>query len=91
MTWRAKAFQTSRFPRRTPGPEGHEEVEASFPFSTAAWFFLDTLDVTAPADTPVVVAPAASIATGTASTMNGDDCWPDVLARRLRAATGSRS
>ena len=44
----------------------------------------------APAGTPVVVALGDSITDGTASTMNGDDRWPDVLARRLHAAHGSR-
>src|SRR3954463_12020550 len=44
----------------------------------------------APTGTPVVVAFGDSITDGTASTMNGDDRWPDVLSRRLRAAYGSR-
>ena len=44
----------------------------------------------APAGTPVVVALGDSITDGTASTMNGDDRWPDVLARRLYAAHGNR-
>ena len=33
---------------------------------------------------------AISITDGTASTLNGDDRWPDVLARRLHAAFGDR-
>jgi lysophospholipase L1-like esterase len=37
-----------------------------------------------------VVAFGDSITDGTASTMNGDDRWPDVLERRLRAAHGNR-
>ena len=40
----------------------------------------------APADTKVIVAFGDSITDGTASTMNGDDRWPNVLARRLAAA-----
>ena len=32
-----------------------------------------------------------SITDGTASTMNGDDRWPDVLSRRLQAIYGNRS
>lgn len=42
----------------------------------------------APAETPVVVAFGDSITDGTASTMNGDDRWPDVLARKLAQAFG---
>jgi lysophospholipase L1-like esterase len=37
-----------------------------------------------------VLAFGDSITDGTASTMNGDDRWPDVLARRLRALHGNR-
>ena len=48
------------------------------------------LDVLAPADTTVVACFGDSITDGTASTLNGDDRWPDVLSRRLHAAYGSR-
>jgi lysophospholipase L1-like esterase len=37
-----------------------------------------------------VVAFGDSITDGTLSTLNGDDRWPDVLARRLRAKHGNR-
>ena len=40
----------------------------------------------APADTKVIVGFGDSITDGTASTMNGDDRWPNVLSRRLLAA-----
>src|ERR687894_1808421 len=90
MTWHAKALQTSYATAPGAGAKGHEEGEAPFPFGTASWFFRDALDVMAPAGTPVVVALGDSITDGTASTMNGDDRWPDVLARRLHAAHGKR-
>ena len=90
MTWHAKALQTSYATAPGDGTRGREEGEAAFPFSTASWFFLDAVDVMAPAGTPVVVALGDSITDGTASTMNGDDRWPDVLARRLHAAHGNR-
>ena len=88
MTWHAKALQTSYATAPGAGARGAEESEAAFPYATASWFFLDALDVRAPADTPVVAAFGDSITDGTASTMNGDDRWPDVLARRLEAALG---
>ena len=90
MTWHAKALQTSYVTAPGAGARGRDEGEAAFPYSTASWFFLAALDVTAPAGTPVVVALGDSITDGTASTMNGDDRWPDVLARRLHAAHGNR-
>jgi lysophospholipase L1-like esterase len=43
-----------------------------------------------PAATRVIVAFGDSITDGTASTMNGDDRWPDVLSRRLHAVHGNK-
>jgi lysophospholipase L1-like esterase len=90
MTWHAKALQTSYANAPGGGAHADEDGEASFPYSTASWYFLDALDVKAPAATRVIVAFGDSITDGTASTMNGDDRWPDVLARRLHAQYGNR-
>jgi lysophospholipase L1-like esterase len=90
MTWHAKALTTSYVTPPGAGAQGQSEGEAAFPFSTASWYFLDAVDMMAPAGTRVVVAFGDSITDGTASTMNGDDRWPDVLARRLHAAHGDR-
>jgi lysophospholipase L1-like esterase len=90
MTWHAKALQTSYVTAPGAGAKGAVEEEAAFPFPTASWFFLDAVDAMAPADAQAIVAFGDSITDGTASTMNGDDRWPDVLARRLRAAYGNR-
>jgi lysophospholipase L1-like esterase len=88
MTWHAKALQTSYVGAPGSGAKGAEEAETGFPYATASWFFLDALDMRAPADTPVIVGFGDSITDGTASTMNGDDRWPDVLARRLTQTLG---
>jgi len=93
MTWHAKALQSSYVTWPGAGAKGHEESEGAFPFATAAWFFLDALDMRDHGTTSeayAVVAFGDSITDGTASTMNGDDRWPDVLDRRLRAAHGNR-
>jgi len=90
MTWHAKALQSSYVTWPGAGAKGHEESEASFPFATASWYFLDALDMRAPGDAYAVVAFGDSITDGTASTINGDDRWPDVLERRLRAIHGNR-
>jgi lysophospholipase L1-like esterase len=89
MTWHAKALQTSYVTAPGAGAKGADEGEAAFPYSTSSWFFLDAVDMRAPADTPVVVAFGDSITDGTASTMNADDRWPDVFARRLAQALGA--
>jgi len=85
LTWHAKALQTSYLTAPGAGSLGGPEDEGAFPNSTTSWFFLDALDVQAP-DAKLVVCLGDSITDGTSSTLNGDDRWPDVLARRLRAA-----
>ena len=73
------------------GAKGDSEDEAAFPFSTASWYFLDALDMMAPAEARAIVAFGDSVTDGTASTMNGDDRWRDVLARRLHTVMATRS
>jgi len=90
MTWHAKALQTSFVSPPRSGSKGASEDEAAFPYSTASWFFLDAVEMLAPANSFAIVAFGDSITDGTASTMNGDDRWPDVLSRRLQAVYGNR-
>ncbi len=91
MTWHAKALTTSYLSAGPgSGSKGSEEGETSFPFSTTSWYFLDAVDMMAPATTHTIVAFGDSITDGTASTLNGDDRWPDVLSRRVHAAYGNR-
>lgn len=90
MSWHAKALQTSYlgFPRTVS--RAHDESDAAFPLSTNSWFFLDAVEMLMPANAYAVVAFGDSITDGSLSTLNGDDRWPDVLARRLRAVHGNR-
>jgi lysophospholipase L1-like esterase len=91
MTWHAKALTTSYLSAGPgSGSKGSEEGETSFPYSTTSWYFLDAVDMMAPATTHAIVAFGDSITDGTASTLNGDDRWPDVLSRRVHAAYGNR-
>jgi hypothetical protein len=90
MTWHAKALQTSYLSMPGAGAKGADEGEAVFPISTTSWYFMYALDMKMPADAGAIVAFGDSITDGTLSTLNGDDRWPDVLARRLRAALGNR-
>ena len=90
MTWHAKALTTSYITAPGAGAHGGDDGEAAFPWSSASWYFLDEVEMTAPPSTRVIVAFGDSITDGTASTLNGDDRWPDVFARRLHAATGNR-
>jgi lysophospholipase L1-like esterase len=90
MTWHAKALTTSFATFPGVGARGHEESEAAFPAPVASWFFLDAVDMQMPSTTRLIVAFGDSITDGTASTMNGDDRWPDVLSRRLHTLYGQQ-
>ncbi|HVW05707.1 MAG TPA: GDSL-type esterase/lipase family protein [Vicinamibacterales bacterium] len=90
MTWHAKALTTSYLTPQGAGRFGSAEEETPFSLTTTSWFFLDAVDMRLPASTKVVVAFGDSITDGTASTLNGDDRWPDVLSRRLHRAYGTR-
>ncbi len=89
MTWHSKAVQTSYVTPPGAGAVGNIEDEAPFKYTTTSWYFIDAIEVIAASDTVVIVAFGDSITDGTASTLNGDDRWPDVLARRLHAAYGN--
>jgi lysophospholipase L1-like esterase len=54
------------------------------------WYFIEGVDVQAPETAIAVVILGDSITDGHGATTNGNDRWPDVLARRLQAAPQSR-
>ena len=54
------------------------------------WYFIEGIDVHAADTTTAVVILGDSITDGHGATTNGNDRWPDVLARRLQAAPQSR-
>jgi lysophospholipase L1-like esterase len=87
MTWHAKALTTSYI---SPPNTGVQTAGTAFPYSTTSWYFLDALDMTAPAGTSAIVAFGDSITDGTASTINGDDRWPDEFANHLHALYGNK-
>jgi lysophospholipase L1-like esterase len=89
MTWHAKALTTSYVGPPGSGAQTEQNTEQAYPYSTTSWYFLDALDMSAPAGTKAIVAFGDSITDGTASTINGDDRWPDVFARRLHALFGN--
>lgn len=91
LTWHAKALATSYISAPGSGSHSEDPDGAAFPFTTTSWFLLDAIDMRVPASMPVIVAFGDSITDGTASTLNGDDRWPDVLARRLNATANSAS
>ncbi|MGH9395618.1 MAG: SGNH/GDSL hydrolase family protein [Terriglobia bacterium] len=71
---------------------GDHVSAASLPGAMAFdhWFNIAGVDVMAPAGAAAIVALGDSITDGRASTTNGNDRWPDDLARRLLRETPSR-
>lgn len=90
MSWHAKALQTSYLTYPRAISQAHAEHDAAFPLSTNSWFFLDAVEMLMPSNAYAIVAYGDSITDGSLSTLNGDDRWPDVLARRLRTVHGNR-
>jgi lysophospholipase L1-like esterase len=89
MTWHAKALTTSYLSAPGAGSHGAEGGENAFPYSTTSWFFVDAVDMLLTTPTHTIVAFGDSITDGTASTLNGDDRWPDVLSRRVHERLGT--
>jgi lysophospholipase L1-like esterase len=56
-----------------------------------SWYWIDGIDVTAPADVGAIVAFGDSITDGAASTPDTNGSWPSVLAARVLAAGGTKS
>ena len=90
MTWHAKALTTSYLTMPHTGTASAREDEAAFPFSTTSVFFLDAVDMMADAGTKLVVAFGDSLTDGMGASLNGQDRWPDVLARRLHDRFGGK-
>lgn len=55
------------------------------------WYFISGVDVAAPQNAASIVALGDSITDGHASTTNGNDRWPDDLAKRLQASAETRN
>jgi lysophospholipase L1-like esterase len=82
-TWHALAVQTNYI--STPGNHAADRTGNAFQTQVTSWFWLDGVDVVAPARDRAVVTLGDSITDGFASTVNANDRWPDFLARRLLA------
>jgi lysophospholipase L1-like esterase len=72
--------------------EGNFAGSQEFPVAatSASWYYLARVEVTAPERTPVIVALGDSITDGTASTVDTNNRWPNHLAKRLATEKGGR-
>jgi lysophospholipase L1-like esterase len=83
ITWHASSFTTSYATGQGIGDDAATEDGAAFTYTMTSWFLLDGVDVYSSDTAGAVVALGDSITDGWVSTVNGDNRWPDVLARRL--------
>ena len=74
------AYQTNYI---ADGRNHAADASLTNPTAINSWFFLERVEVAAPASTLGIVAFGDSITDGTGSTSNANNRWPDVLARRL--------
>ncbi|MFD7407178.1 SGNH/GDSL hydrolase family protein [Streptomyces sp. NPDC059866] len=80
------AMQTSY---AAQGDHTAEEGAANWTDTVGSWFYLDAVTVRTSASTGAVVALGDSITDGWQSSTDLNRRWPDYLARRLRAASGT--
>ena len=90
MTNHAVAFQANYLSAPNAGDRTNEYLDFSYPFTTTSWFFLNAVDVMAPADTQVVCVFGDSITDGTFSSLSTNDRWMNFLSRRLHEVYGNR-
>jgi lysophospholipase L1-like esterase len=86
ITWHAKAMATSYLSQPGDRVAAGSDSEFGFPHTTTSTFFVDALDAWLPGDAHALAALGDSLTDGTATTLNGDDRWTDVLQRELWAA-----
>ena len=90
MTYHAASNQTSYISAPGSGDRTMDADVFAYEFTTTSWFFLDAVDVMAPAGTVVICAFGDSITDGTHTTLNENDRWMNGLSRRLHNAYGDR-
>jgi lysophospholipase L1-like esterase len=89
MTYHAASNQTSYITAPNSGDHTRDQDVFAYEFTTTSWFFLDAVDVMAPANTVVIAAFGDSITDGTHTTLNENDRWANDLSRRLHNAYGN--
>lgn len=84
----APATQTGHPGARATSYLAHEVPTSAAELPTAKkiehWYFLTAIEVEAPAQATAIAVLGDSITDGHGATTNGNDRWPDVLARRLQ-------
>jgi hypothetical protein len=88
MTYHGTALQESFLAAPNTGDHAEDDSDAAFPYETSSWFFVDGVDVMAPADTRVLVGAGSSSVDGSITSPNQNDRFLNWMSRRLHAAYG---
>lgn len=88
-TYHRRALTTSYLSMPGTGDHTGETTTGSFTHTTSSWYWLDGVEVLAPDDAGAVVVLGDSITDGSFATLDRNDRWTDVLARRLAARADS--
>lgn len=88
MTYHSTALAESFLSGPNAGDLTGQEDDFNFPYETNHWFFLDAIDVLAPADTRVLVGAGSSSVDGSITTPDNNDRFLNWMSRRLHAAYG---
>jgi GDSL-like lipase/acylhydrolase family protein len=88
MTYHGTALQESFLAAPNSGDHAEDDSDAAFPYETSSWFFVDAIDVMAPADTRVLVGAGSSSVDGSITTPDQNDRFLNWMSRRLHAAYG---
>lgn len=88
------AQQTGHPGSRATSYVAHDDLVSSPDLAPAKkvehWYFIAEVDVASPPGTAAVITLGDSITDGHGATTNGNDRWPDVLARRLQASPATK-
>jgi GDSL-like Lipase/Acylhydrolase family len=89
MTYHSTALAESFLSQPNAGDLTGQDDDFDFPYETNHWFFLDGVDVLAPADTRVLVGAGSSSVDGSITTPDNNDRFLNWMSRRLHAAFGN--
>ncbi len=89
ITYHSTALAESFLSQPNAGDLTGQDDDFNFPYETNHWFFLDAIDVLAPADTRVLVGAGSSSVDGSITTPDNNDRFLNWMSRRLHAAYGN--
>jgi hypothetical protein len=88
MTFHSTALQESFLGAPNSGDHTLDDADTAYPYETSSWFFVDAVDVLAPADTRVLVGAGSSSVDGSITTPGNNDRFLNWISRRLHKAYG---